>query len=218
MDFYGHGYGSYYGGWHYGGAEKSRYSKNREDTAKEKFNKQKGKMEAAMIENTVLELRDPKSEAAIKSIPTVLMNNILTFVFGKKYEGLEAEAESEDGKAQVVELAKSARAGRRARKKVNYSELNIDNCGNDNKKVSKTEVESGVDFNDMSLYQPGSKITLELTKPNFHLTQPCCEYTDFFVRIAQSVKKTDNFVYTNLQQSATFESMSRRIQVGICSV
>lgn len=196
MDFYGHGYGSYYGGWHYGGAEKSRYSKNREDTAKEKFNKQKGKMEAAMIENTVLELRDPKSEAAIKSIPTVLMNNILTFVFGKKYEGLEAEAESEDGKAQVVELAKSARAGRRARKKVNYSELNIDNCGNDNKKVSKTEVESGVDFNDMSLYQPGSKITLELTKPNFHLTQPCCEYTDFFVRIAQSVKKTDNFVYT----------------------
>ena len=79
MDYFGYGYGSYYGGWPYGGNEKSRHSKNRENTAKAKFDNVIKQMQTAMIENTVLELRGPKSDCPLKAVPTVLMNNIFRY-------------------------------------------------------------------------------------------------------------------------------------------
>jgi len=127
-----------------------------------------------MIENTMIELRTSTNDTPLKAVPTVVMNNVLSFVFGKNYKGLDTEKE------QSVAVAASASSksagtggGRRARKKVNYSEMNVDKMGNDLTKVSKAEVEADIDFNDMTLYEPGNKVTIPLTRPDYHLTQPC---------------------------------------------
>ena len=125
MDFYYGGYGGYgHSGW-YSGREKSRHSKNREDNAKNKFNGIRNKIQTAMIENTMIELRAQKSDTPLKAVPTVVMNNVLSFVFGKNYKGLAAEKEQSVAvAASAAASAKSAgTGGRRARKKVNYSEV-----------------------------------------------------------------------------------------------
>ena len=200
MDFYYGGYGGYgHSGW-YSGREKSRHSKNREDNAKNKFNGIRNKIQTAMIENTVIELRTSKNDTPLKAVPTVVMNNVLSFVFGKNYKGLAAEKEQSVAVAAAAASSKSG-TGRRARKKVNYSEvsfirleygcfcllelisfyplflhslqMNVDKMGNDLNKVSKAEVEADIDFNDMTLYEPGNKVTIPLTRPDYHLTQPC---------------------------------------------
>ena len=41
------------------------------------------------------------------------------------------------------------------------------------KRSDGSYLEFGVDFSDLSIYEPGSKITVRLTNPSFHLTQPC---------------------------------------------
>ena len=42
----------------------------------------------------------------------------------------------------------------------------------------------GVDFSDLSLYEPGNKIVIPLTLPSFHLTQPC--FRDLKKHVAKS--------------------------------
>jgi len=54
-----------------------------------------------------------------------------------------------------------------------HEQMNVDKMGNDLNKVSKAEVEADIDFNDMTLYEPGNKVTIPLTRPDYHLTQPC---------------------------------------------
>ena len=51
--------------------------------------------------------------------------------------------------------------------------MNVDKMGNDLSKTSKAEVEADIDFDDMTLYEPGNKVTIPLTRPDYHLTQPC---------------------------------------------
>ena len=119
----------------------------------------KNKMETAMVENTILELRGSGSHSPLKAVPTVLMNNIFSYVFGSKYKGLQQEEDSATASAAVGGGAAAAAVsskGRRTRKPVNYSELNVDSHGNDTntKKVSKVEVETGIYFSNMELYEP----------------------------------------------------------------
>ena len=54
-----------------------------------------------------------------------------------------------------------------------HLQMNVDKMGNDLSKTSKAEVEADIDFNDMTLYEPGNKVTIPLTRPDYHLTQPC---------------------------------------------
>ena len=129
MDFYYGGYGGYgHSGW-YSGREKSRHSKNREDNAKNKFDGIRNKIQTAMIENTMIELRTSKNDTPLKAVPTVVMNNVLSFVFGKNYKGLDAEKEQSVAMAASAAAAASSKSagtgGRRARKKVNYSEVSF---------------------------------------------------------------------------------------------
>lgn len=159
-----------------GSSEKSRHAKRRENEATSKFDSLKNKMQTAMVENTIFELRGPQSHSPLKSVPTVLLNNIFGFVFGQDYEGFDAKedtAATAAASAAGDTVISSRTLGRRPRKAVNYSELNVDQLGNDTTKISKVEVETGIDFSDMSLYEPGNIITIPLTKPNHHLTQPC---------------------------------------------
>ena len=41
------------------------------------------------------------------------------------------------------------------------------------KTVGDKTLQFGIDFSDLTLYEPGNKITIPLTMPHFHLTQPC---------------------------------------------
>jgi len=54
-----------------------------------------------------------------------------------------------------------------------HEQMNVDKMGNDLNKVSKAEVDADIDFDDMTLYEPGGKVTIPLTRPDYHLTQPC---------------------------------------------
>ena len=78
-----------------------------------------------MIENTMIELRTSTNDTPLKAVPTVVMNNVLSFVFGKNYKGLDTEKEQSVAVAASAAAAKSSTGtgGRRARKKVNYSEV-----------------------------------------------------------------------------------------------
>lgn len=182
MDFYRYGFGfGGYGGYHpWGGAEKSRHAKRRENETTAKFDAMKSTMETAMVENTILELRTPESKSHLKAVPTVLMNTIFGFVFGKEYKGIDAKENATTTSAAVAASSATSNAGgRRSRKSVNYSELNVDDFGNDTangkkeKKASKKSKENEIDFNDMTLYEPGNTIKVPLAMPNHHLTQPC---------------------------------------------
>lgn len=185
MDFYGFGYYGGYERYHpWGGAEKSRHAKRRERETTAKFDSIKNNMETAMVENTIVEVRAPDSTAPLKSVPTVLMNNILGFVFGKGYKGIEAkeDATASSSSAVAASSATAKAGGRRSRKSVNYSELDVDATqGKGGKKASKKSKESEFDFNDMSLYEPGNTITIPLSKPDHHLTQPCYRGTCSYV-------------------------------------
>ena len=173
---------------HYAGgnAEKSHNAQCRELETKKKFDSYRLQMETAMAENTINELRESESTHPIKLAPTILMNNIFGYVFGPKYKGKEVEedtfADAPPAAAASSSMATTTSSKRgRARKAVNYSELNIEDSGHkSNKKASKKGAvekkdlgESGIDFAEKSLYEPGSKIVIPLAKPNFHLAGPC---------------------------------------------
>ena len=78
----------------------------------------------------------------------------------------------------------------------------VTKTGNDTNIVSKEVAETGIDFNDMSIYEPGSKITIPLTKPDFHLTQPC------FRDLRKHVKKNPGW---DLQRVALSEDEKKAV-------
>jgi hypothetical protein len=157
MDFFGYlfGYDGYgYGGrshW-YGANEKSRHSKSREDEAKKKFDAMKRTMEATMIETAVNEERAEGSNSLLKKLPVDALNNVYGYLLGKEFERDEnADVSKQLAKTAPFILPK-ARTG---------------------KTVGDKHLQFGVDFSDLTLYEPGNKITIPLTMPHFHLTQPC---------------------------------------------
>eukprot|EP00984_Skeletonema_dohrnii_P000979 scaffold316_cov122-Skeletonema_dohrnii-CCMP3373.AAC.11 len=102
-----------------------------------------------MIETTINEARAEGSNSHLKHLPNDALNNVYGYLLGKEFENNE-DAEISD------QITKSIpKIDRRIMKK------------------GDKKLQFGVDFSDLSLYEPGEKITIPLTMPNFHLTQAC---------------------------------------------
>jgi len=102
-----------------------------------------------MIETTINEARAEGSNSHLKHLPNDALNNVYGYLLGKEFENNE-DAEISD------QITKSLpKIDRRIVKK------------------GDKKLQFGVDFSDLSLYEPGEKITIPLTMPNFHLTQAC---------------------------------------------
>eukprot|EP01082_Thalassiosira_pseudonana_P014296 g13025.t1 g13025 contig7:705047-706126(-) len=192
--------------WPFGSREKSSAASNRELRVKEQFNKVKYKVEAAVSEKTKVIIKLgclAKSESSLKQLPSVIIESICDFADLPKPTprpissaavsnsiSFELAASNNVNNNAIVE----SRTGRRARKSVNYSELDIDILGrdadeqrNEAEKLKKEltlrekwDVKKGlvdetdvVDLADITLYQPGAKIAIPITNPMMHLTGPC---------------------------------------------
>ena len=147
--YYHDGYGRSH--W-YGSREKSRHSQNREDEAKKKFDAMKMTMEATMIQTTINEERAEGSNSHLKQLPSDALNNVYGYLLGKEFE--------DDEHADISD-------------QISKSIPRIDPRARTVKNVGDKKLQFGVDFSDLSLYEPGNKIVIPLTLPNFHLTQPC---------------------------------------------
>mmetsp|Transcript_13492 Transcript_13492/g.19213 ORF Transcript_13492/g.19213 Transcript_13492/m.19213 type:complete len:329 (+) Transcript_13492:63-1049(+) len=150
---FGHyGYDGYGRGHWYGSNEKSRHSLNRENEAKKKFDAMRRTMEATMIETTINEAREEGSNSHLQKLPNDALNNVYGYLLGKEFEN--------DENAKIS-------------KQISEAIPRIDHRARTVKKVGEKYLQFGVDFSDLSLFEPGNKITIPLTLPNFHLTQPC---------------------------------------------
>ena len=89
-----------------------------------------------------------------KIVVITALNNVYGFMFGKEFENDE-NAELAKALAETApKIQARAHTGTGKRSDGSYLEF-------------------GVDFSDLSIYEPGTKITVRLTNPSFHLTQPC---------------------------------------------
>ena len=89
-----------------------------------------------------------------KIVVITALNNVYGFMFGKEFENDEN-----------AELAKAlAETAPRIQARAHTGT---------GKRSDGSYLEFGVDFSDLDIYEPGTKITVRLTNPSFHLTQPC---------------------------------------------
>ncbi len=105
-----------------------------------------------MIETTINEARAEGSNSLLQQLPNDALNNVYGYLLGKEFEN--------DENAKISN-------------KISESIPRIDPRARTVKKVGEKYLQFGVDFSDLSLFEPGNKITIPLTLPNFHLTQPC---------------------------------------------
>ena len=105
-----------------------------------------------MIETMINEERAEGSNSHLKHLPSDALNNVYGYLLGKEFENDE-DADISD--------------------QITKSIPRIDPRARTVKNASDKKLQFGVDFSDLSLYEPGNKIVIPLTMPNFHLTQPC---------------------------------------------
>jgi len=168
-----------------GRREKSSASESRERLVMRKFNDVKATVEGALMEKTKATVKLgclPNSQSLLKSLPRDLIEQICVLAglpVGKPRPVAAVAASASSTVAVAV-----AGSSRRTVRKVNYSELNIDQEGRDvnEKKAAKKrpadesqkdEEQEPLDLTDLSIYRSGEVIVIPLTKPNEHLTGPC---------------------------------------------
>lgn len=105
-----------------------------------------------MIETTINEARCEGSNSHLLKLPNDALNNVYGYLLGKEFEN--------DENAKIS-------------KQISESIPRIDHRARTVKKVTDKALQFGVDFSDLSLFEPANKITIPLTLPSFHLTQPC---------------------------------------------
>ena len=144
--YYGYGFNHWYGR-----NEKSSHASNRENIAKKKFDAMKKTMEACCISGAIEEGRAAGSNSHLKFLPVDALNNVYGYLLGKDFENDEDADISNHLDKTLPRLDHRVRTKKRS---VGVQQFDID-------------------FKDLSLYEPGNKITIHLTMPNFHLTGPC---------------------------------------------
>ncbi len=105
-----------------------------------------------MIETTINEAREEGSNSHLQKLPNDALNNVYGYLLGKEFEN--------DENAKIS-------------KQISESIPRIDHRARTVKKVTDKALQFGVDFSDLSLFEPANKITIPLTLPSFHITQPC---------------------------------------------
>jgi len=107
---------------------------------------------ATMVEATINEERAEGSHSLLTELPTDALNNVYGYILGKEFEKDENADVSKQLAKTVPYIQPRARTG---------------------KTVGGKHLQFGVDFSDLTLFEPGNKIEVPLTLPTFHLTQPC---------------------------------------------
>ncbi|KAL7517815.1 hypothetical protein ACHAWX_002703 [Stephanocyclus meneghinianus] len=168
--------------------EKSSASEWREKMAMRKFNDVKDQVDHALLEKTKLIVKLgclSRSKSLLKDLPNILVEHICGFAGLPEGKPRPIAAVGRvSGCTFAVGASSSSKYrnadSRRTARRVNYSELEIDEDGFDmnEKKASRKEDDVGqeqayVDLTDLGIYRTGEKIVIPLTKPNEHLTGPC---------------------------------------------
>ncbi|KAL3784879.1 hypothetical protein HJC23_012482 [Cyclotella cryptica] len=178
--------------------EKSSASEWREKLAMQKFKDVQDKVKHALMEKTKLVVKLgclPKSLSPLKDLPDILVEHICGFAGlpeGKPRPIAAMGWVPSSAFAAGIGSSSTSRSTvyRRSARRVNYSELDVDEDGfemNETQAAKKNddvlEEEVHVDLTDLSIYRTGEKIVIPLTKPNEHLTAPCWRDFSRAVRI-----------------------------------
>lgn len=141
--------------------EKSSAAMDREETAVTKFDYLRSQMNMALRENTRVMIglgcRAKSHSSPLRLLPSDVIEHILEYV-GMERPDDEAVSQRRSG------LAILPYEGWRQRQRADHAGIDMD-------------------LTDMSLYNPGEKISIPFSKPDFHLTGPC--YRDFRRHINQ---------------------------------
>lgn len=133
-------------------AEKSTAASRRENEAKGKFDFLRSQMELALYENTMTTIGlacHATSKSPLKLLPKDVMEHVLGF------SGCTKPTRS------AVKTAAAGRSGLAIVPLVGW------------RQKKNAPDETPLNLADVSLFQPGIKIVIPLTKPNLHLTGPC---------------------------------------------
>jgi len=147
-------------------SEKSAAAIRREDEAKDKFDHLKSQMELALYENTMTMIglaihAKESNKSPLKLLSSDVMEHVLGFAACTKPMGASVKSIATGrtgGSLAIVPFEGWGSAA--APSKLRSEKKNAPD-------------EAPLNLADMSMYQPGCKIIIPLTKPNLHLTGPC---------------------------------------------
>ena len=165
-------------------SEKSAAARRREAEAKNKFIYLKSQMDLALYENTMTVIGLGQLSKA-KSPIKLLSSDTLEHVLA--YAGIKPKG------ANVRAVAKSR--------------------GKDLAINVKTE-DARLNLADMNVLQPGTKLTIPLTKPNLHLTGPCYRGKGFVCVLFQSIQNSLHVISFTHIFDISFPSRSTQVCKG----
>ena len=169
-----------------GRAEKSSSAQHRENAALAKFERARRKVENAIVNNKVRVVQlgcKPGSNSPFLRLPEVAVEHIFEFLRGEKK--VEADGnETTSSMAAVGTTGATATEAFHVPDRASLPSATANKAFRDPKRASLPTVRpvgDGATESDTkkapldlkSLYIPGNKIVIPLTKPNCHLTAPC---------------------------------------------